>query len=313
VRIILHHSPLGTNTKRLPKLPDETYVFVCIEDFSVGPLCDWQDRAKFQESRSEFWQRTELLTLPDGSKNEYFVWHQSLPRFDLVEMVKGGIAIEDIPIPHKLNEIIPTAKTIEIWYDLSVRGQVFLWYTVAALQDYQIHPKFVATCELSDHLQEYPRKFWSGMLLDKVDRAIPAIRIPEREWRQVLCYWDALTKLPKPVDQTLIQSAEEPMRKVLATMSGRYPSETLALNNIQERLLRSTRHEWQKMAVTIGDAMFAGYEEHDPVGDFVLQFELNQMAQMTPPLVEVDGEGAMRFCNVKLTPHGETKLRSLSA
>ena len=313
MRIILHHGPLGTNTKRLPKLPDETFVFVCIEDFSVGPLSDWQDRAKFQESRSDFWQRTELLTLPDGSKNQYFVWHQSLPRFDLVEMMKGGIAVEDIPMPQNLNELIPTAKTVEIWYDLTVRGHVFLWHTVAALQDYRIDPKLVAACVLSDHPKEEPRKFWSGMLLDKVDRAIPAIRIPEREWRLALRYWDALTKLPRPVEQTLIQGAEEPVRKVLATISRRHPIEALGLSNIQERLLRSTRREWQKMAMTIGNAMVAGYEEHDPVGDFVLQFELSEMARMTPPLVEVDGEGAMQFCRVRLTSHGETELRSLSA
>ena len=311
MRLILHQRNLDIDRDATPELSDGTFAFICFEDFSVGPLGDWKDRAKFNESRAEFWRKTELLTLPDGSQMDYFIWNQTLPRYDLVEMAQSGVLAEDIPIPHELHELIPTAKSIEIWQDATVGGQVFLWYTVAALRDFQIGPNHVSVCMLLDRLQKkQPPKFWSDMLLDRPDRAVAAAPLSEREWALALKYWDALTKLPEVVDPKLLQGAERPVRDAFLTLSKRHPSEVSGLTNIQERLLHSTRHDWQKMARTIGDAMVAGFQANDPVGDLVLQAELNEMARMTPPLVEIDGEGAMRFCRVRLTPFGAVKSLS---
>lgn len=147
--------------------------------------------------------------------------------------------------------------------------------------------------------------FWFNMLADRPERAIPSEPFTERELAQALQYWDALTRLPEPVNPSLLRGAARPVSDAFVTLSERHPSRDRGLTNIQERLLRCTRPDWQKMARTIGDAMFAGTEVNDPVGDIVLQAALTEMAQMTPPLVDIDGKGAMRLCQVKLTPHGE--------
>jgi hypothetical protein len=42
----------------------------------------------------------------------------------------------------------------------------------------------------------------------------------------------------------------------------------------------------------------------------VLQAELEKMARIDPPLIEIDGNGAMRFCQVRLTPEGATKSKT---
>ncbi len=88
MRIILSQSHF--QLAKPPQLPDETVVFVCMEDFSVGPLDSWDDPLQFQRNRSGFWKSTPLFDLPDGSKMDYFVWHQTLPRCDLVEALKSN-------------------------------------------------------------------------------------------------------------------------------------------------------------------------------------------------------------------------------
>jgi hypothetical protein len=308
VRLILHHAHLDIDRIARRALPDDTLGFMCIDDFSVGPLSQWHDGPRFYEDRSAFWRKTELLSLPDGSQMDYSVWHQTLPRHDLVEMVQSGIAAEDIPMPQDWQELVPTAKRIEVWHDGTVRGQVFLWYTVAALNDLQTGSRSVSICNLPDRSQERQSpKFWSDMLWDRPDRVVPASPLSESEQAQALRYWDALTRLPEPVEPSLLRGAEKVVTDTFLTLSERHPSRDSGLTNIQARLLRSTRHDWQKMAMTIGDAMVAGIQNGDPVGDMVLQAELNEMARMTPPLVEIEGKGAMRFCRVRLTAFGEAK------
>lgn len=99
-----------------PYLPDGTYFFVCFEDFSLGPVKDWNDQPKFNQQRAEFWKTTQRLDLPDGSKMDYLVWLQALPRYDLVELIQSGVSFEDMPRTYEFAELIYEATTIEIWH-----------------------------------------------------------------------------------------------------------------------------------------------------------------------------------------------------
>jgi hypothetical protein len=49
-----------------------------------------------------------------------------------------------------------------------------------------------------------------------------------------------------------------------------------------------------------------GLDENDLVGHTVLQ------AELTPPLVEIDGTGEMRFCQIRLSPEGEAKQHTIN-
>ena len=309
MRLILHHGHFAIDPTDIPELDDDTYAFICFEDFTVGPLSDWNDRTRFDDTRAAFWQKTQRLTLPDGDQMDYFIWHQTLPRCDLVDMIQSGIAAEDIPLPQDWSECIAQAKSIEIWHDLTVRGQVFLWYTVAALQDFQIDPSCISTCALPEGTPS--PEFWSDMVLDRPSRAVPMVELSAKVKAQALQYWDALTRLPTPVNAALLRDAPDPVRHAFVTLSERQPNAETGLTNIQARVLRCAPRDWQKMARVISNAMIASMDADDPVGDAVLQFELTQMAQMTPPLVEIDGEGAMRFCQVRLTDDGDAKRLSL--
>lgn len=309
MRLILFHSHLDTNPP--PNLPDGTYFFVCFEDFSVGPVKNWNDQPKFNQQRAEFWKTTQRLDLPDGSKMDYFVWLQALPRYDLVELIQSGVSFEDMPRTYEFAELIYEATTIEIWHDLSVRGSVFRWYAMTALHNIGIQPERVSTCVLPDLIRERQSAgFWSDMLLDKPGRAVPAAPISTADWDLALQYWAALTGMPSSVEKALVQRSDRPSRDALAMLSRRFPDPATGLTNIQERLLRSASHDWRKMARVVGDAMAVGWKENDSIGDAVLHAELIEMASMSPSLLQIEGEGAMRFCRVRLTQHGETKRLS---
>ncbi len=310
MRLILSQSLLDIETP--PDLPNGTYFFVCFEDFSVGPLKDWNDQTEFNRQRADHWEKTRRLDLPDGSKIDYFVWMQGLPRYDLAELIQSGVSFEEMPKTFKFTELIHEATTIEIWHDLSVRGCVLQWYTVAALHSIGIQRQRVSTCVLPDLIHERKSAaFWSDLLLDNPERAAPAAPISTSDWDLALQYWAALTGMPNPAEKALVQRADKPSRDALAVLSGRFPDPATGLTNIQERLLRSASNDWRKMARVVGDAMGIGWDENDPVGDAVLHAELIKMASSIPPLVKIEGEGAMRYCRVRLAHHGETVRSSL--
>lgn len=78
------------------------------------------------------------------------------------------------------------------------------------------------------------------------------------------------------------------------------------LPELQLRLLDATRSDWLAMARPIAEAMAESSILGDPVGDGILRHALEQMACLTPALIEIEGSGAMRFCKVRLTHAGET-------
>lgn len=306
MRIILTHRHVYIDNP--PKLPAETFVFVCNEDFSVGPLRDWNNQSKFRKNRSDYWRKTSLLDLPDGSKMDYFVWYQALLGYDLVDLLEQGVSFDDMPETHEFDDLVPEATSIEIWCDRTSSSNLFVWYLCAALEDMNVDRSSVSLCIIPNALREKrPKKFWSDMLLGTSARDIPSIPLSLADWELMLRYWQAVTELPNPIDLALVEDAEPHNRHTFAVLINRQPNPETGLTNLQARLLRSTAEDWRKMARVVGDAMGAGWDENDHVGDAVLQAELEKMARMVPPLVEIDGTGAMRFCQVRLTPDGATK------
>ncbi|MFK7940128.1 MAG: hypothetical protein AB8B82_12155 [Roseovarius sp.] len=290
------------------QLPGETFVFVCMEDFSVGSLIGWDDLVEFQRNRSDFWQATPLLDLPDGSKADYFVWHQTLPRCDLVGALKSGMSFDDIPEPLQLEQVAAKATSIEIWSDRSVQGYAFLWYLSIALEGMGVDRNAVSLCVFhEDIFGKRPKKFWSDMLLDRTERGIPAVPLNPTDWQLLVDCWNAITMLPQPIDPSLMPRVDEYALHAFEVLKNRHPNRATGLTNLQARLLVAVKPDWSKMARIVGDVMVAGWDENDRVGDGVLQAELEKMARMDPPLIEIDGTGAMRFCQVRLTPEGATK------
>jgi hypothetical protein len=208
MRIILSQSQFQLANP--PQLPDETFVFVCMEDFSVGPLLGWKEPAEFQRNRSDYWQATSLLNLPDGSKADYFVWHQTLPRCDLVEALKSGMSLDDLPEPLQLEQVAANATSIEIWSDRSVQGYVFLWYLSIALEGMGVDRNTVSLCGFHDDVfSKRPQKFWSDMLLDRTERSIPAVLLNPSDWQLLVDCWNAITILPQRIDPSLMARVDE--------------------------------------------------------------------------------------------------------
>lgn len=120
--------------------------------------------------------------------------------------------------------------------------------------------------------------------------------MPKADWSAALTAWDAVTS--GALDR-ISNNAQ-----VLEVLAGRRMDPLTGLNNIRRRLLAAARPEWTKMARVVGEAMAAGYDMRDDVGDAVLKFELEEMARLPTALVEITGEGAMRFCEVRVTSAG---------
>lgn len=308
MRLILCHRNLDL-PKRM-QLQDETFVFLCFEDFSVGPLGDWNDPQEFKKQRSAFQQDSSMLKLPDGSKMDYFCWLQTLPKHDVVELVKSGVAIEDIPETYEFEDLAPAATTIEIWHDQSVSGQVFQWYIGAALPTMGVAQDRVSFCLFADPSHEKrTAKFWSDMLLDAPDRSIPAEALSNSDWQQMLKCWEAIANLPAPIDPLLVHHADKHTLNAFDALIGRHPAASSGLTNLQERILRSASVDWKKMAVLVSDAMVAGLDVNDHVWVHTLEDVLNEMSLMTPPLLEKRGGGPMYKCEVRLTSFGGSKQR----
>jgi hypothetical protein len=296
-----------------PTLPDGHFLFACFEDFSVGPLRDWNDPPKFFQNRSDFWKTTPALDLPDGDKMDHFVWFQALPRHDLVELVKSGVPIDDIPLPKDFDDLLPQADRIEIWSDHTVSGCLFVWYLCALFEMTGIDRHRVSISHFSDSLtNERSPRFWSDMLMDTSTRSIPARSISKAVWRLMVQYWEVATRMPSAVDPALKKKADKHTLHAFKILMGRHSNPTNELTNIQERLIRVAPKKWTKMARVVGEAMGCGWDEKDRVGDGVLQFELKNMSRIVPPLFEISGTGAMRYCEVRLTKYGEKKQEQIN-
>lgn len=312
MRLILHHGIL--DLPKRPRLPDETFAFLCFEDFSVGPLGDWSNLSEFKKVREAFWHKSSssVFDLPDGSKAPYFDWMQTLPRYDLVEMVKSGVDIEDIPLPLEFEDVAPLATTIEIWRDQSVSGEVFQWYLSAILPLLGTDLYKVTVCLFPNPISnKQPDKFWSDMLTDMPDRSIPAAPQSPSDWQQMLLCWESISNLPHPTPSTLIEKLDEHALHALNVLKERHPDALTGLTNIQTRILRTTPVDWRKMTRSLSDAMIAGQDVSDPLSANTLEAVLNEMTQMPRPLIEKRGAGPMHKCDVRLTSYGQRKLSQI--
>ncbi|MEL6586124.1 MAG: hypothetical protein AAFY65_15800 [Pseudomonadota bacterium] len=310
MRIVLAHGHVPF--AQPPKLPAGMVLFVCHEDFTMGPLRDWNDQPKFWKARAAYWRQTPVLDLPDGTKMDYVVWLQALPRYDLVDLLTRGTRFEDLPETHRFEDVAPKATAIEIWWDRTPGSTVLLWYLSAALEGLGIDPSGVSVCAFPGSLREdRPQAFWSDMLLDRPGRAIPAVPLGEAERQVMARCWSAAVDLPAPIDPALMTQAAPHVLDTFDVLKGRHPNAETGLTNLEARLLHATHEDWRKMARVVGDAMGAGWDENDEVGDGVLQAALEEMAQRVPPLVEVKGTGEMRFCRARLAPAGLRQREAL--
>lgn len=310
MHLILCHRPI--HVAKPPQLPHGKFVFACFENFSVGPLQNWGNSVEFQKNRSDFWTKTSKLDLPDGAKMDYFVWLQELPRHDPVKWSQGGGEVTDIPETYECDELLPQAAKIEIWADHTVSGYAFLWYVIATLEDVGVDRGCVTLSCIPDFIGDrQSSKFWTDMLLDHPERGILANTLSETEWRLMLRSWNAITQLPEGPDPELIKDMDEKTLRVFDILRGRYADPESGLTNVQMRLLCTVRKEWLKMTRVLGDAICAGWDDLDPVGDAVLHTELEEMSRMAPPLVEMSGVGEMPNCRVRLTSAGESRKRFL--
>lgn len=145
------------------------------------------------------------------------------------------------------------------------------------------------------------------MLLDRAERSIPTVLPNPSDWQLLVDCWTAITILPQPIDPSLMLRVDENALHAFEVLENRHPNRATGLTNLQARLLVAVKPGWSKMPRIVGDVMVSGWDENDRVGDGVLQAELEKMARMDPPLIEIDGTGAMRFCQVRLTPEDATK------
>lgn len=61
----------------------------------------------------------------------------------------------------------------------------------------------------------------------------------------------------------------------------------------------------RQMARTVGDALAMGLASGDRVGDLMLQAEARALTRLLDPPLEIEGTGAMRHCQLRLTRTGE--------
>ncbi len=303
MRLILTHSLI--TFRNAPEL-EGTFAFDCMEDFTVGPLRGWPDAAAFGAERAAYWQDNPMHRLPDGEELDYSVWTQSYPEYDWVNYL--FTPKEDHPALHRFEEIAPDAVEFEIWIAPNARSQIGLWYTIAELERIGVKSHQVSLVQFPEGLSLEDR---AKLVCDLLHSSENARRPVHADWARYLALWQAAQSLPAPFSQSLTEEMSKEEHRAVQILSGRCPDPKTGLNNIQARLLRAalwrrarTSNGWAKMAWVIGEAMAAGWDDGDNVGDGVLQNELEALARQSPPLFEIKGEGAMRFCEVRLTAAG---------
>lgn len=308
MRLILTNQHLGLGDDA--NAPDDTFVFHCFEDFSVGPINDWKDPQLFERARKELWTKVEMRDFPDGEEVDYFVWHRIFPRYNIMELAAGDEF--EFPEAFEVNNLMVKADVIEIWADMTVNDRVWQWYIMAELHRMGVNLSRIFLCQFEEDLfTDRKPSFWNGMLCNTHDRDVAAVPMSRADWKYMLKYWTAVANLPTPVDSTLLQSADAETRRTFDIMSGGYPNAKTGLTNLQTRLLRAAKPRWLKMVRIIADAMGDGWAESDRVGDRQLQTELAELAHMETPLVAIKGTGTMRYCEVMLTPKGEELQKQL--
>lgn len=274
------------------------------DDFSVGPLADWRDPVRFRSTRADFWATAphagwEIGVTPDPPL--WFQFHPPVRASHLpAEGALDGDPIDDLPLLDHADAIF------ELWSDATLRGQVMLWYAVAELTRAGVGLDRLRHCALPDLVATpFDGRFWRRMLTDAPDRDFPAVAIPPATRDRMLRCWAAVVARPARVPDDL---AQDPVTgPVFRHLVGRAPDPATGLTNLQTRLVRATPDDWTRMARVIADAMGAGYEVGDRVGDRILCAELRALTRDQSALVELSGPGQMFNTQVRLTEIGRRR------
>lgn len=276
-------------------VPDGTYGFHCFEDFSVGPLEDGNNPAAFERSRADFWHSLPGHVTPEGDRMPYTLWHQVLPWFDLSQMASTPAG--QWPETFEFADLAPQAGRIEVWSGGSVRDRIWSWFLAATLPDLGLFPDAIRWWNIPAHKRfDADTTFWQSMTDGRADGA--TVLSPD-EWERRAALWAAASKGELP------QGLIEEDARVFDIILGRKPDPATGLTNLEARLLDATPVAWTKAARVVGETMSAGIEMGDEVGDIVLFSVLLTMARRDPPLIEVDGDGAMRTCQVRRVSSSE--------
>lgn len=308
--LISHHLPFTSD--QIPILPENTFLFASMEDFTVGPLEHQHDPARFEAGRSKYWMTTPAFDLPDGSKMDYYQWHGLRPQISFAEL--AHLSKKDFPVRHEFADLVPKARVIELWVEPHVSSILWQWYVVAEMNRLGI-PQNRITLRHLNNISRYeePTSTWEDLFLNAPNTPCPATPISPRNQGDMLSWWNTASDISagKTPSTAELTPADDAAQQVFTRLLARRPDPKTGLNDIQTRLLKHSKPEWAKMPRVVGEAMAEGYGENDYTGDDVVVSELKNMARRDPPLVEVqinndpEGRGAMRYCTTRLTSEGE--------
>ena len=302
MRLIL--SQVHITCEQPPELPGDTHVFQSWDDFSVGPLGAWGDWDRFFQERAAFHDQVWEAGA-SGVVLEYMQWIRSLPHLDLVALYKSGVDVSDIQWPLEFDEAVAQATNVELWYDDTVQGHVFLWFVAAAYTQMGINRDAISVCR---HINWRDFKesvgFWNDMLLDAATRKFKTRRPTATEWDQWAACWDAVAG-PATTNFDVLGSVDEGARQTIDVIRGRVPNPETGLSNIQLSLLQFAPETWGGMSRVIVNAMKENWDHADQLDHNVLKLELEKMAGMDDPFVQIEGEGRMTQCRICLTSRGK--------
>lgn len=278
--------------KAFGDIAQDSFVYVSMEDYTVGPLSGWPDLAAFRASRAAYFETIQDRRLPDGRMIEYFEWVAVVPE----HKPKDYDSLFD-------NALLPEAQRIEIWYGGSVRDTLCLWHLLATFALLGITCRRIFTRALSDRTVD------QAFLAKTRVHASPARPLARPDFDRMRENWTAVTAFVETGGHQM-PDLDSSLGRVLSLLKTRFVDTETGLNRLHERLILSARADWIKMGRVIAETMALGYAEDDPVADWVLQAELAKLQSMRPVLALIDGD-EMWNSKVRLTPEGDRLRQAL--
>lgn len=306
MRIIFSFQTLPV--EMLPDLPADLRIFHSTETLTVGPLAGWDDPASFWQARRSFWRSTPVFDMPDGEKWDAEPWIPINPQASrfLLELVKKGPPIEDdwpFAEPEPMEEVVQQADTIEVWSSSSADETLGLWRLLEDVSRLRSDPAALRIRSFKKQLRTFEdQALWLQLIGGRQDCPVPARLVSPEEQEKMRSLGRAAAGLPQ--NWPGAWRTDPDAAGVFSVLRGRIPDPATGLTNIRSRLLSAAQSRWMKMTRVVGDAMVKGWDDADQLNVGILQMELEAMAQLELPLVEITGQGAMRHCEVRLTEQG---------
>ncbi|WP_133840782.1 DUF1835 domain-containing protein [Pelagimonas phthalicica] len=255
-------------------------VFCFLDDLSTGPVSKWDKARGFAEQRHTHWAALWGEEL-DMEVEFTGLWATPFPVFRLEEL--SNVSEADLPEIPEFEEAVTRAERVSIWFDDSVQSQIWRHFAVMELQRLGVDKRrvFQRRFDVFEIMSLQKRAFRSAIseaVVTKLEHRVDVARSTE--------LWQARVSLPTWIEGIAL---EPEMEKVFRTICGRFPDAQTGLSNLQARVLCEIGEVWIPMARPVGNAMAAGLEENDHVGDMVLKAELVQMANHPTALVQITG------------------------